>query len=254
VAPGPPVWLGDIPYIGHRLEVLWIKATSDVAGTIEVLRPRIREALLWLLSRLLASTLMLLQAAFAIILSAVFLVNARRMRDFLLIFVDKLGVSDSAGMLKTVEITTRSISKGILGTACIQAALAWAGFAVVGAPVPILLAFICLILCSIQLGIMLIGLPVAIWLWSGDHWQAAIFILIWSVFVSVIDNVIKPILLGRGYLVPIWVLFMGIIGGMLAMGLIGLFIGPIILSVAYQLLIHWTDGEGAAVDKRRAPL
>jgi predicted PurR-regulated permease PerM len=113
------------------------------------------------------------------------------------------------------------------------------GFVIVDAPAPILLSFICFILCSLQFGIIIVGLPIAIWLWTSGDLGAAVFIAAWSVFVSVIDNAIKPILLGSDVPAPIWIIFLGILGGLLSVGLIGLFIGPIILAVSYQLIVRW---------------
>jgi predicted PurR-regulated permease PerM len=237
--PSPPLWLADVPLVGRRLVQLWEQA-SDIPHTFEVLRPQIREGILWALTNLASSTLMLFQAAFAIVLSAFFLLSAPRLHAFFLGLMERLGAHDSAMLLKTIGTTTRSVSKGILGTALIQAIFAWAGFAVVGAPAPVLLAFVCLILCSIQLGIMLVGIPVAIWLWAQDQIGAAVFIFFWSIFVSVGDSVLKPIMLGRDFPVPLWLVFVGVIGGLISMGLIGLFIGPVILSISYLLVTNWT--------------
>jgi predicted PurR-regulated permease PerM len=239
--PSPPPWVEKIPLIGERLHKAWVAAVSDLAGTLETVRPRVRDGILWLLSQLLASTLVLFEAAFAIVLSTIFLLNAARLRLFFLSLVERLGASDSLDVVTTIEKTTRSISKGILGTAVIQSVLAWIGLMIAGAPAPILLAFFCFVLFSLQLGMVLVGVPVAIWLWAQGNVNMAIFLVIWSVIVSVVDNALKPILLGQDFPVPIWLLFMGIIGGMLAMGLIGLFIGPIILSISFQLIVRWTE-------------
>jgi predicted PurR-regulated permease PerM len=239
--PTPPPWVEKIPLVGERLHKAWVAAVSDLAGTLDTLRPRVREAILWLLAQILSSTLVLFEAALAIVLSTIFLLNASRLRAFFLSLVERLGASDSLDVITTIEKTTRSISKGILGTAVIQSVLAWIGLVIAGAPAPILLAFFCFVLFSMQLGMVLIGVPVALWLWAQGDPTMAIFLAVWSVFVSVIDNALKPILLGGDFPVPIWLLFMGIIGGMLAMGLIGLFIGPIILSISFQLIMRWTE-------------
>jgi predicted PurR-regulated permease PerM len=239
--PSPPPWVEKIPLVGARLHKAWIAAVSDLAGTLETLRPRVREAILWLLSQILTSTVVLFEAALAIVLSTIFLLNATRLRTFFLLLVERLGASDSLDVVATIEKTTRSISKGILGTAVIPAVLAWIGLVIAGAPAPILLAFFCFVLFSMQLGMVLVGIPVALWLWAQGDLNMAILLVIWSVVVSVLDNALKPILLGQDFPVPIWLLFMGIIGGMLAMGLIGLFIGPIILSISFQLIMRWTE-------------
>jgi predicted PurR-regulated permease PerM len=236
----PPAWLAGIPILGRRLNDLWTHTFADFGGTMEALRPQIRNALEWILPHVISSTLIVLEAALAIVLSAVFLLAAPRFYEFFVRFLGRLGAQDPIGLTAAVEKTTRSVSKGILGTALIQAAIAWVGFVIVGAPAPIFLAFIALILCSMQFGIVIIGVPLAIWLWTSGDWGYAIFIIVWSVFVSVVDNALKPILLGHDVPAPIWVLFLGILGGLLSMGLIGLFIGPILLAVSYQLIVHWT--------------
>jgi predicted PurR-regulated permease PerM len=146
-------------------------------------------------------------------------------------------------LVSIIERTVHAVSQGIIGTALIQAFLLWVGYVIAGAPFPILLAFLALVLCSVQLGVLIIGLPVAAWMWSQDNTGWAIFVLGWSIFVNVIDNVIKPVLIGRDFPVPLWVGFVGVIGGLLAMGLLGLFIGPIILSIFYRLLVNWTYAE-----------
>ncbi len=239
--PTPPPWVEKLPLIGERLNRAWIAAVSDLSGTLETLRPRVRDAILWLLSQVLSSTLVLFEAALAIVLSTIFLLNAARLKAFFLLLVERLGAADSVDIVTTIEKTTRSISKGILGTAVIQAILAWIGLAVAGAPAPVLLAFFCFVLFSMQLGMVLVGIPVALWLWAQGDLNMAILLAVWSVFVSILDNALKPLLLGQDFPVPIWLLFMGIIGGMLAMGLIGLFIGPIILSISFQLIMRWAE-------------
>jgi predicted PurR-regulated permease PerM len=239
--PTPPPWVEKLPLIGERLNRAWIAAASDLSGTLETLRPRVRDAILWLLSQILSSTLVLFEAALAIVLSTIFLLNAARLKAFFLLLAERLGAADSVDIVTTIEKTTRSISKGILGTAVIQAILAWIGLAVAGAPAPVLLAFFCFVLFSMQLGMVLVGIPVALWLWAQGDLNMAILLAVWSIFVSILDNALKPILLGQDFPVPIWLLFMGIIGGMLAMGLIGLFIGPIILSISFQLIMRWTE-------------
>jgi len=236
----PPDWLIAIPLVGRWIGEQWARAFADTSGSMENLRPQIRGAFEWILPHLISSTLIVLEAALAIILSTAFLLAAPRFSPFFVRFLGRLGVQDPEGLKFTIEKTTRSVSKGILGTALIQAAIAWLGFVIVGAPAPIFLALISLILCSMQFGIVIIGVPLAIWLWTSGQWGYAIFIIVWSVFVSVVDNALKPILLGHDVPAPIWVLFLGILGGLLSMGLIGLFIGPILLAMSYQLIMHWT--------------
>jgi len=237
--PPRPEWLGGIPLMGARLSKLWDQAQADLAGSIEPIRPQLRAAILWLASRIAASSITVLEAALAIVTASVFLITGPNLKLFFVRLLTKLGAADSASHVGLIERTVHAVSQGILGTAFIQAVVLGLGFALAGAPFPLLLAFLALILCSIQIGALLIGLPLAAWMWSQGDTGTAIFVLAWTTFVNVMDNFIKPILIGRDFPVPIWVGFIGVIGGLLAMGLIGLFIGPIALAVSYRLLINW---------------
>jgi predicted PurR-regulated permease PerM len=239
--PPLPAWLGDLPLVGSRISKLWHQAQTDMAGTIESVRPQLRAALLWFLSRLAASSLTVLEAILAIVTASIFLITGPQLKTFFIRLLERIGAPDGASHVAVVERTVHAVAQGIIGTALIQSLLLWMGYGLAGAPFPIFLAFLGFILCSIQIGVLLLGLPLAAWMfWGQGEAGAAIFILGWTIFVNVIDTVIKPVLIGRDFPVPIWVGFVGVIGGLLAMGLIGLFIGPIILSVSYRLLVNWT--------------
>jgi predicted PurR-regulated permease PerM len=248
--PDLPVWIAELPLVGSRIAKAWQHAQADLAGTIESIRPQLRAALLATISHIVASSVTLIEAALAIIASTVFLITGPQIKMFFVRLLEKLGAPDSVLLVLIIERTVHAVSQGIIGTALIQAALLWAGYAIAGAPFPIFLAFLALVLCSIQLGVMIIGLPVAAWMWSQGDTGWAGFVLGWTIFVNVVDNFIKPVLIGRDFPVPLWVGFIGVIGGLLAMGLIGLFIGPIVLAIFYRLLIGWTYAE--TLPKRQA--
>jgi predicted PurR-regulated permease PerM len=136
--------------------------------------------------------------------------------------------------------TVRSVTNGILGVAVIQSLLAGLGFLVVGIPGAGLCTLIFLIAAVLQAGSLAL-VPAVIYVFATAPTAKAIVFLIWCVFVALIDNVLKPLLLGRGVPVPIVVIFLSAIGGFMAIGIIGLFIGPIILSVGYKLFQAWLD-------------
>ncbi|MHB1218694.1 MAG: AI-2E family transporter [Alphaproteobacteria bacterium] len=239
--PVPPAWLAEIPLFGKRAFQVWQEAVADVPGTIEAARPKIRAALVWFLSGTVSSTLIVLEALVAIALAATFLVAAERLHLFFARLLRTLGSPEAAGVQDLVVRTVRGVAQGIIGTAIIQAAVAWIGFEIAPAPFPVLLTLLVFIACTAQLGALLVGLPAAGWIWYQGEPGWAAFLLGWTIFVNVIDNFIKPLLIGRGLPVPIWVVFIGVIGGLLAMGLVGLFIGPVVLAVSYLLMIRWID-------------
>ena len=133
----------------------------------------------------------------------------------------------------------RAVALGVVGTALVQSVAAGIGLAVVGIPYAAVLTAIILVLCIAQLGPLLVLAPVVAWLyWSGDAVRGTV-LLIWTVPVGVLDNVLRPMLIKRGADLPLLLIFAGVIGGLVSFGIIGLFLGPVILAVTYRLLGAW---------------
>jgi predicted PurR-regulated permease PerM len=143
--------------------------------------------------------------------------------------------------------TIRSVTTGILGVAFIQSVLAGLGFLVVGLPGAGLWAVVFLIAAVLQVG-NLVLISAVVYVFAVSSVTKAVIFLIWCVIVGLIDNVLKPILLGRGVAVPIVVIFLGAIGGFVALGIIGLFVGAIVLSVGYKLFLAWIN-EGSPANQ-----
>lgn len=137
--------------------------------------------------------------------------------------------------------TVRNVVKGILGVAIIQSLLAGTGFVVAGVPGAGLWAFFCLMLAIIQIGIFPVVIPVIIYMFYTASTLTAGLLTVWLILVSLLDNFLKPILLGRGAPVPMLVVFLGAIGGFFSMGFIGLFVGAVILSLGFKLFRVWLD-------------
>lgn len=133
----------------------------------------------------------------------------------------------------------RSVTKGILGVALIQAILAGIGFMVMGIPGAGLWALLCLLLSTVQIGIFPINLPILIYVFATADTMPAVLFLIWSLIVGSLDNVLKPLVLGRGVSVPMAVIFVGAIGGFITSGIIGLFVGAVVLALGYKLVLAW---------------
>ena len=168
------------------------------------------------------------------------------------------GWPESAGCSSPglAEATVRSVTRGILGVALIQSILAGLGFLAVGVPAAGLWALLCLLLSVVQIGIFPVTIPILIYVFSQVDPVTFVLFLIWSLFVGALDNILKPILLGRGVAVPMAVIFVGAIGGFLTSGIIGLFVGSVVLVLGYKLLLAWLYGEeadaGGAAGPRRA--
>ena len=144
--------------------------------------------------------------------------------------------------------TIRSVTNGILGVALIQSVLAGLGFLVAGLPGAGLWAVVFLIAAVLQVGALTL-IPAVIYMFTISSVTKAVIFLVWCIFVALVDNVLKPLLLGRGVAVPIVVVFLGAIGGFVALGLTGLFLGAIVLSVGYKLLLAWLDQSSTATQE-----
>jgi predicted PurR-regulated permease PerM len=156
---------------------------------------------------------------------------------------EKLVGKNSENFATITVLTIRNVVKGILGVAVIQATMAGIGFFIAGVPFAGLWTILCLILAIVQVGVGPIAIPVAIYMFSVSDTTTAVILAIWLGITLLIDNVLKPILLGRNAPAPMLVIFIGSIGGFIYNGFIGLFLGAIILTIGYKLFMMWLDTE-----------
>jgi predicted PurR-regulated permease PerM len=184
----------------------------------------------------------LLLLTVAIILSGVFLSYASTVGNFAKSFFNRLMSNSDIDVASLATVTIRNVVKGILGVAIIQSALAGAGMMIAGIPYSGIWILLCLILAIVQIGILPVSIGVIIYIWTNGSTTTAIMLTIWMVLVGLLDNFLKPILMGKGAPVPMLVIFMGAIGGFIFSGFIGLFTGAVILSLGYLLFNIWIKG------------
>ena len=189
--------------------------------------------------------------AVAAILAAVFLVYAESMMRPLSILAARIVGPRGGEFLVLATATIRSVFKGVIGVAAIQAALAAIGFFAIGIPGAGLWSLLVLVLAIVQLPPMLIMLPIVFWVFATSEMVPAVVFAVWSVLVGLSDNLLKVVLLGRGLAVPMLVILIGAIGGLIASGFVGLFVGPVIMALAYEIFKGWlyADAETADVPK-----
>ncbi len=239
--PPPPEGLGSWPIIGKSIEKTWRQASTNLDTVLEQFAPELTKMAGTLLSAIAGTGLSLLQFLLATIIAGAVLANAEAAQVTARGFAVRMAGDSGKEFTRVTKETVRSVARGILGVALIQALLAGLGFLVVGLPAAGLLAMICLLLAIIQLGVGLVTIPAAIYIFYTADTVTAVVFLIWCIVVTVIDNVLKPILLGRGAPVPMIVIFLGVIGGFLSQGIIGLFLGAVILSLGFNLYQTWVD-------------
>jgi len=243
--PPPPENVSSWPIIGAPIADFWTLASENLEKAISKAGPQLSSAGGWLLSMAAAAGFGLLQFIFAIIISGVLLVNAAGGHRSAYAIARRLAGEEGPRYADLAQSTVRSVARGILGVALIQSILAGLGFLAVGIPAAGFLALLCLVLAVIQIGVGLIMIPSVIYVFSVQDTLTAVVFLIWSIFVTLLDNVLKPLLLGRGVKVPMIVIFVGAIGGFLASGIIGLFVGSVVLALGYTLFVAWLNHDSA---------
>ena len=244
IIPPPPPSVETWPVIGAPLKSTWDLASRDVSELARRFAPQIKAALPGLLSASAGAGVTLLQLLLSILLSGVLLANGQAAYELTRRLANRFFGERGPEFQQLVGSTIRSVTTGILGVAIIQTGFAALGFVVVGLPGAGLWAVIFLVAAVLQVGVLVL-IPAVIYAFVIASTTKAVIFLIWCIIVALMDNILKPILLGRGVAVPIAVVFLGAIGGFVAMGIIGLFVGAIVLSVGYKLFLAWLEGTVA---------
>lgn len=245
VIPPPPASIGTWPIIGSPLQGVWTLASRDLSEAIRRFGPQIKAALPGVLSASAGFGMTVLQLLLSIIVSGVLLANAQAAYELTRSLANRLFGKKGPEFQQLVGKTIRSITFGIIGVALIQSVFAALGFFVVGLPAAGLWSVIFVFGAVLQAG-GLVLIPVVVYIFAVASTTKAVIFLIWCIFVGLLDNILKPLLLGRGVAVPLAVIFFGAFGGFFAMGIIGLFIGAVVLSVGYKLFLAWLEEEDVA--------
>jgi predicted PurR-regulated permease PerM len=246
--PEPPDWLIGIPLLGARLEAFWREAMVNLPAALEQIRPLINQAATWALRQTADLGLALLQFLLAVIIAGILYASGESGAVLIRRFALRTGGERGVGLIDVAERTIRSVAQGVIGTAVLQGLLAWFGFAIAGVPGAVLLAFLTFLLGVLQMPTLLLWLPVALWLGYRDQLGWAIFTAIWGAFVvNTVDNIVKPYLISQGAQLPLLLIFAGVLGGLLAWGFIGIFLGATLLAVGYTLFRSWLEEDRAAV-------
>ncbi|MCX6278735.1 MAG: AI-2E family transporter [Bacteroidetes bacterium] len=241
--PAPAETVKSLPVIGPQFFDLWQHSSENLADVANEYQTQLMTGLTWFLSMLTNAGLGLLMFIVSIIISGIMLVfsdtGSKISRNIAIRLMGEKGIET----ISNAGITVRNVARGILGVAFIQAFLSGIGFLVAGIPGAGLWALISFLLALVQIGIGPVVIGVLIYAFIKLSMLSAILLMIWCAPLLVIDNVLKPILLGRGAPVPMLVIFLGVIGGFISFGTIGLFVGAVALSLGYNLFLSWLNGE-----------
>ncbi|MFK5892331.1 MAG: AI-2E family transporter [Pseudomonadota bacterium] len=247
--PPPTEGVKEWPIIGEKLDAFWLQASQDPKQVFGRFDKELKNLAQWIISTAAGAGLGILAFIFSIIIAGLFMVSAKGVKETFVAIFTRLAGDKGLELTELSLATVKSVVTGILGIAFIQALLAGFGFMIMGIPAAGILAFICLIMAIVQIDILLVLIPLSIYTFSDPATGsgAAIAFLVWNIGVGLLNNVLKPILLAKGVDAPMAIIFIGAIGGMILSGIIGLFIGAVIMVLGYTLFMVWLK-QGSKTD------
>ncbi|MDF0497651.1 AI-2E family transporter [Bradyrhizobium yuanmingense] len=241
-----PEQIRSWPLIGPQLYAIWNEAYTNIRAALREVAPYLKPLAGVMLSFAGDTGIGMLQFLLSVIVAGILLPHGAQLVAALRGFLLRVVPGRSEHFLELAGATIRAVAQGIIGVAILQALLAGIGFKLAEIPSAGLLAVVVLLLSIVQIGAGPVLFPVLVWIWVDKDVTVALLLTVYLVVVGLLDNVLKPLLMGRGLTTPTLVILIGVIGGTLAHGIIGLFIGPIILSVAWELATAWTGIDRAA--------
>ncbi len=238
--PRPPGWLEKVPMFGSSAVERWQRlAALSPEELSKLLSPYASTLVAWFVAQAGNFTSLVLHFLLSIVIAGVLYANGETAAGGIRKFARRLAsqTGDEAAVLSAKAI--RGVALGIVVTALVQTSLAGIGLFAAGVPAAALLTALVLMLCIAQVGPGLVMIPAAIWLFYSGHNLAGSLFAIWAVLVCALDNFLRPVLIRKGVELPMLLIITGVIGGLIGFGIIGLFIGPVILAVSFTLVRAW---------------
>lgn len=246
--PAPPETVKSWPLVGETIYQFWQLASTNLQEAWAKIAPQLKSVGTTLLQTAAEAGLGTLHFLVGIVVAGFLFPPAPALADAVNKFSRRLASDRGESFVDIAVATTRAVARGVIGVSVLQALLIGAGLVVAGIPGASLITSIALIFGILQIGPTLVVLPVIIWVWMTRDTTVALLFTAYMVPVNLIDNVLRPLLMGRGLDTPIVVILIGLIGGTLSLGLTGLFLGPIILAVIWELLVAWIRERDGALD------
>jgi predicted PurR-regulated permease PerM len=242
--PPPPQWLGDIPFVGDRALATWERvAALRVDELFEKAAPYVREVAAWFGRQAGSIGLVLVQFVLTVVLCAVLYAGGESWAAWVRRFARQLAGIRGDRVTVLAGQAVRGVALGVVVTAILQSLLGGIGLAIAGVPFVSVLTAVMFVLCIAQIGPILVLLAATAWVYSqaGAGWGT--FLLVWSLVVGLMDNFVRPVLIKKGADLPFLLIFAGVVGGLIAFGVVGIFVGPVVLAVAFTLLDDWVAEE-----------
>jgi predicted PurR-regulated permease PerM len=236
--PPPPPWLERIPLVGARLADRWMSA-ADPESLASRLAPYLKEAATWIASSAAGVGTAFLQFLLTVIVAGILYASGEKAALGVRRFLRRLAGERGENVAFLAAKAVRAVALGVIVTALAQTAIAGVGLWIAGVPHAGLLAAIAFVLCIAQVGPLLVLAPATVWLYSTGQSGTGTLLLVFTIAAQTIDNVIRPVLIRRGADLPLLLILCGVIGGLVGFGVVGLFLGPVVLGVAWTLIASW---------------
>ena len=239
----PGQTIKDWPIIGNKVYALLDSASMNLEKTLIDHKEQVKEIATTVVGSIVSSIVTILQVILSVIIAGVLMASTSA-QNLATNFIMRIAGDKGDEFLEITISTVRQVVKGVIGVAVIQTMIQAVGLFLCGVPMPGILTLLCLILSIIQIGPIIVNIGVIAYLFStGDSSTAAIMWSIYFLLSGLSDNVLKPLLLGKGAMVPMLIIFIGVIGGFMMSGFVGLFVGPIVFSIGYKLFEAWMDDK-----------
>jgi predicted PurR-regulated permease PerM len=251
--PAPPDSVAGWPIVGEQLHRIWMLASTNLESTLQTYGPRLLPAGNIALGKIAGLGISVLLFAVSVLIAAFLYGPGPRYAEDARHFARRISADRGAHFVDLAGATIRNISRGVIGVAVLQAIYAGIVLALFGVPGAGVIAFAVLLLCIVQIGPLLVVAPAIVWAWMTMDAGAAAGFTVALAPLLLIDNLLKPYLMARGLETPMLVIVIGVIGGTISYGLIGLFLGPVVLSVLYELMIAWIRTPPDQQDRTAEP-
>jgi predicted PurR-regulated permease PerM len=241
--PFPPERIKDWPIVGAQVYDLWDHASTNLGAALREVAPHLKPLAGPVVAFAGSAGVGTLKFVVSVALSGFLFIYGPRLVEAIRRIQARLVTQRNEDFIALAGLTIRTVSQGVIGVAFLQSLLAGIGLKLAGVPHAGVLAFAVLILAVLQIGSAIVIFPVIIWIWATKDFAVALPLTIYLLVVGLADNVLRPMLMGRGLSTPMLVIFIGVLGGMIAHGILGLFVGPVILAVAWELMMAWIREE-----------
>ena len=249
----PPAWVAGVPLVGAKLERRWHEmAAEGSAGISPRLAPVAGEVALWFVARVGSVGHLVYHFALTVLITAILYANGEAAAQTVNRLAGRLAGARGENAVRLAALAVRAVAFGVAGTAVVQSVVAGISLAVAGIPFATALTLVMFVLAVAQVGVWPVLAMAVVWVFKTSSGLWATAFLLWAVFCGTFDNWLRPSLIKRGADLPALLIFVGVIGGLGAFGVVGLFIGPVVLAVGYTLFVDWVSEDDPNSEAKEA--